>query len=255
MIDGLRLAFGTLTALRVPPPQRVDTRVAAVAMTWAPVVTLVVGIPVVVGGTAVAWSALPPPVAAGLVVGALGWVTRGLHLDGLADTADGLASGQDPERGLTVMRRGDVGPAGVAAVAVVVLVDAACLAQLLGSVAGTVAALTAVAASRHTLAWGCRSGMPRARADGLGAAVAQSVSRRRLALGAVTMAAVACAATATSGAGWAVGAATTAAAVGGGLVVQRRARRRLGGITGDVLGASVEVGLAAALVVAATLTG
>lgn len=255
MTDALRLAFGTLTAVPVPPPRRVDARVAGPAMLWAPVVTLVVGLPVVVAHVAVRWLGVPPLLAAALALGATAWATRGIHLDGLADTADGLASGLDRERALAVMRRGDVGPAGVTALVVAQLVDLACLDVLLRSGSGTVAAVVAVAASRHTLAWGCRAGMPPARPGGLGAAVAGSVSRPRLAVAFAVMLGTACAATVVAGAGWAAGGGAVAAAVAAGWVLQRRARRRLGGISGDVLGAGVEVGLGAALAVAATVLG
>lgn len=253
MTDALRLAFGTLTALPVPAPRRVDARVAGSAMTWAPVVIVVVGLPVVLGRIAVGTQRVPSLVAAAVVVGGLAWCTRALHLDGLADTADGLASGLNRDQALAVMRRGDVGPSGAAAVVVALLVDTACLTELLQSVAGTVAALVAVAASRHTLAWACRSGMPRARADGLGAAVGGAVSTARLVVSFLVVLGLAGAATASAGTGWPVGAVCVVAAAVAALEVQRRARRRLGGITGDVLGASVEVGLAAALVVATTL--
>ena len=61
-----------------------------------------------------------PPLLAGLVVVAvLALGTRALHLDGLADTVDGLGSGRDRERSLEIMRRGDVGPMGVIALLLV----------------------------------------------------------------------------------------------------------------------------------------
>ena len=99
-----------------------------------------------------------------LVVTAL--LSRALHLDGLADLADGLTSGHDPARSLEVMRRGDTGPAGAAALVLVLLLDAACLAVLLGSAAGTALAVVALVASRLACAVCARDGIPPARPEG-----------------------------------------------------------------------------------------
>ncbi|MCW2582274.1 MAG: cobS [Klenkia sp.] len=60
-----------------------------------------------------AWYA-SPPVGTVLGVALLAWLTRGLHLDGLADTADGLGPLRGRERALAVTRSGYVGPFGVA---------------------------------------------------------------------------------------------------------------------------------------------
>ncbi len=113
-----------------------------------------------------------------LVVTAL--LSRALHLDGLADLADGLTSGHDPARSLEVMRRGDTGPAGAAALVLVLLLDAACLAVLLGSAAGTALAVVALVASRLACAVCARDGIPPARPEGLGQGVAGTVGRARL---------------------------------------------------------------------------
>ena len=72
---------------------------------------------------------LPYAVAAVLALVAAALLSRALHLDGLADLADGLTSGHDRERSLEVMRRGDTGPAGAAALVLVLGLDAACLAS------------------------------------------------------------------------------------------------------------------------------
>src|SRR5205085_6995031 len=103
--------------------------------------------------------------------------SRGLHLDGLADTADGLASSYDRERALAVMRRGDVGPAGAATLGLVLLVQVAALADLVspGGWSAAVVPAVAVVLSRCVLALVCARGVPAARPEGLGATVASSV--------------------------------------------------------------------------------
>ncbi len=102
-------------------------------------------------------------------------LSRAMHLDGLADTADGLAAGYDRERALEVMRRGDTGPAGAAALVLTLLVQVACLAALLTSAVGATLAGVALLASRLAPALCARLGVPAARRGGpRGQAVAGS---------------------------------------------------------------------------------
>ena len=247
LVDGVRLAVGTLTAVPVPAPRRIDRNVAAVAMTLAPLAGLVPGL----AAGATAWAAgtlgASALVAAALALGVVALTTRGLHLDGLADTADGLAAAYDRERALAVMRRGDTGPAGAATLVLVLLVQATALAQALGRF-GPAAAVVGVVAGRAALTLGCTRGVPSARPEGLGATVAGAVPRTATAL--VTVAVAAAAALV-------VGDARGAAAPAAGLAVVAlllvRVTRRLGGVTGDVLGACVETATTATLVTLALL--
>ena len=87
-----------------------------------------------------------PPAAASLTVVLWAFLTRGLHLDGLADTADGLAASYDRQRALDVMRRGDTGPAGAATLVLVLLLQAAALAQVLSGGGTRIALVVALAA-------------------------------------------------------------------------------------------------------------
>ena len=245
LTDGLRLAVGTLTVLPVPAPRQVTRPVAAVAMATAPIAVL----PVAAAAAAVVWAGdslqLPALVTATLSVGVLALATGGLHLDGLADTADGLATHGSPERRLEVMRRGDVGPSGATALLLVLLTQVGALSGLIaehGAGVAPTALVVSVFVSRAVLALACVRGVPAARQDGLGTAVAGTVPP----LAAILVAAVA---TVVAGGchGWS-GLAGVLVAAGAVALMLLQCRRKLGGVTGDVLGACVEVALAAYVV-------
>jgi adenosylcobinamide-GDP ribazoletransferase len=246
--DGACLAVGTLTVVRVPPPSRTDTQVARVAMLLAPAVGL---IPAVIAGVVV-WAAhtvgLAPFVVAALAVASTALTTRGLHLDGLADTADGLAASYDRKQALAVMRRGDLGPAGGVTLVLVLLGQVACLAQVAGAPGGLPVVLAvgvAVVAGRTALPVLCTRGVPNARVSGLGATVIGAVPR----VGAAIVVALVCAA-----AWWAAGPSGVGAvlfSIGAAAILAWRCVARLGGLTGDVLGAGVEIGTLSALLVLA----
>jgi len=235
---GLRLAVTTFTVVPLRPGP-VDRRAAGVAMSLAPVIGAAVG--AALGGVVLGLVAAgAPPLLAGVVaVGAGALLTRGLHLDGLADTVDALGSYRSGEAALAIMRKPDVGPFGVTALVLVLLGQAAALAALANRpwLAALVTAAVAGAAGRLAVSWACRRGVPAARPDGLGAAVAGTVGPAALAVATATVAGLALAAV--PGRAWqgpvAVLAALTVAVLLLGHVV-----RRLGGITGDVLGAAVE---------------
>jgi adenosylcobinamide-GDP ribazoletransferase len=250
--DGVRLAAGTFTVLRVPPPRLVDPAAAAVAMALAPVAGAVLALPAGVLAALARAAGAGELVAAALALCLLAWATGGLHLDGLADTVDGLAAGRgDAVRALEVMRRGDVGPLGATALVLVLLLQAAALARALPAW-GPWALPFAAAGARCTLLVLCARGIPAARSGGLGSAVAGVVPRPLAVLVPAVVAGVAALATtvASAGAPWRVPAAVLAGCVVGCLVAGRAASR-VGGITGDLLGAGVETGTAAALVVLA----
>jgi adenosylcobinamide-GDP ribazoletransferase len=221
----------------------------------APVVGLVLGglAAAVLAGTQ-ALRPDAPLLAAVLGVLALIALSGALHLDGLADTADGLGSRRDRETILRIMRQGDVGPFGVAAIIGVLLTDVAALTACVQAGIGWQALLIAGTASRLALPWCCRTGVPSARPVGLGAMVAATV--RPIAAALATLVAVAFAvvllglshAEHQPALSVVIGAAVAVLVpVGVGLTLVRRAREVVGGITGDVLGAAVELGLAAAL--------
>ncbi len=256
----LRLAFGMLTAVPVGRLPTVERRSAAAAMVLAPLTSAPAAVALAAGHLLARLGRAGGPTApalplliAALVLLVEVLLTRAMHLDGLADTADGLSAGYDATTSLQAMKASDIGPSGVAAVVLCLLVQAAGLAVLLPSLGGTVLAAVAWLGSRHVLAWACRRGVPAARAGGLGVLVAGTVAPVALAVAAALAVLVSAAAgVALPAAGWS-GPVVLAAAVAAGVVVVAHCRRRLGGITGDVLGAAVEVALTAGLACAAIL--
>ncbi len=101
-------------------------------MLAAPVVGVVVGGCAAGLGLLLLWLGASPLLAAVGSVAVPAVLTRGLHLDGLADTADGLGSGKPAEDALRIMKQSDIGPFGVLALVFVVLGQVAALAQLYG---------------------------------------------------------------------------------------------------------------------------
>lgn len=249
--DGWLLATGTLTVLRVPQPSVVDRRVAGTAMTLASVAVIplaLAGALACLLGDAIG---LPPLATAYVVLLALALGTRALHWDGLADTADGLTASYSPARSLEVMRTGPVGPAGVVAVVLVVGIQAAALVPVVRHEHGWLVVGLLVCASRVCLPLACLRGVPAARTDGLGAVHIGSVP----ALAAAAALLVAVLATAVAGALLGSVATTLVGLVlmlGALAALLLRCVRRLGGITGDVLGAAVEICLIVLLLAAAT---
>ena len=203
------------------------------------------GLGALVGGVAVGLdSRLSLLLAAALAVAVEALVTGAIHLDALADTADGLGA-PTRERALEVMREPAIGSFGAAALALDLLVKTAALAALLDGPDPVLAATAALALGRAAplaLSWA----LPYARAGGgTGASLAGGAWPPWLAAGLLLGVGIAVAALELRGLGLAAGAAVAVLAVG--LV----ARRRFGGVTGDVLGAAVELGTTFALVAAA----
>lgn len=247
-VTSLRLAIGTLTVWPVGAIDDLSPPVARGAMVVAPVAVLPLA--VVAAGTAWLSDALAAPdlVTGLLTVAVLALGTRALHLDGLADTADGLGSGWDRDKALAVMRRGDVGPMGVVTLVVALLLQAACFGALADHWQGAVRVAVLICCSRAALSLVCLRGVPAARPDGLGAAVAGTVPRSA----AVTVwLAVAAALTSMArlvGDSWLSGPVAALVALLVVAWVVRRCVRRLGGVSGDVMGAGVELACTALVV-------
>jgi adenosylcobinamide-GDP ribazoletransferase len=239
---GLRLALGTLTAVPVPAVLRVTPGVATGALVLAPLAALplgaLVGLVLWAGGEA----ALPPLVVAFAALALLALGSRALHLDGLSDMADGLTASFDRERSLAVMKGGTAGPAGVAALVLVLGAQAAALATFVGGWEPAVVAGAAVCASRAALWITCARPVPPAREDGLGVTFTRRVPVWWALLGWAVLAGAA-----TIVHPWRGPLAVGLAAVVVLLLVER-ATRRFGGVTGDVFGAAIELALATLLI-------
>ncbi|MGW4481537.1 adenosylcobinamide-GDP ribazoletransferase [Rhodococcus triatomae] len=240
MLGGLRLALSWLTVLPVPhradepsPDRAAGSRVIAVT----PVVGLLLG----GAATATLWLALEAallPALAGLIaVAALALATRGMHVDGLADTVDGLGCYGPPERALEVMRGGGVGPFGAAALLICLGGQALSLGAL-ASDGFWWAVITAIAAGRVAAVLACRSGLSPATPTGFGALVAGTQRAPVCALWSVLLLAGSVFAVPDR---WWQGPTAAAAALLLAVALTRHCARRFGGITGDVLGAAIEV--------------
>jgi adenosylcobinamide-GDP ribazoletransferase len=249
-----RVALSLFTAIPAGVDGVLDDDVAARAVLWLPGVGLLLGgagagVMLAVG----ALNATGPGrlLGAALAVAVVAVLTGGLHLDGLADTADGLGSRRPAADALAVMRRSDIGPMGVAALVLVLLVQVTAVAAVPRLPLAAAAVVLAEVAGRVSVVIATSS--PAARPGGFGALVAGQTTavERALTAGALACAVAAAGLTAGGPALAARGLAATLAGLLAGWLVQRTARRRLGGMTGDVFGAILQLSATAVLVVAA----
>lgn len=240
-ITGVALAFSWLTVLPVRGPHDIGRPEGRRAIAAAPVAGALLG----VAAAGLLWlsmqASLDPTLAGLLVVGALALGTRGMHVDGLADTADGLGCYGPPERAREVMKSGGAGPFGVAALIVTIGVQALAFGAL-GAHGAWVAVAVAITAGRVAAVVACRRGIPASGTTGFGALVADSQPLwATLAWGlAVALAAL-----------WAVpgrwwqGPIVVAVVLFGTALLVRHCVRRFDGVNGDVLGAALEFTVAA----------
>ncbi|MFD4718367.1 adenosylcobinamide-GDP ribazoletransferase [Streptomyces sp. NPDC058423] len=247
---GIRFAFGTLTVLPVRVT-RWDRDAARAGMRWAPLAGLVVGLCAAAAGGLLLLLGSGPLLAAVASAAVPAVLTRGLHLDGLADTADGLGSGKPAEDALRIMKQSDIGPFGVITLLFVLLAQVAALYELYGRgwAYGATATATAGVVARLALTLASRTGVPAARPEGLGAMVAATVPVRQ-ALGVAVLVTAACSAWGTLPGGYGplrLALSVLAGAAAAELLL-RRCVRRFDGVTGDVFGALAETAATAALV-------
>ena len=251
MLRRLTLAVTFLTGIPLPVRGEVSPADLWRSMGWYQLVGLALG--------AAAWvvyagllALLPGLVAAVVAVLLLEAVTRGLHMDGLMDTADGLLSGAPRERALEIMKDSSVGAMGVVAAVLILVLKVAAL-----------GALTRADAAAPLLAGWCAAralpavdvyAWPYARAAGTGEAFTRERTPGPVLLaGGLLVAGVVAAlfvTLAVDGAGaWYASLVVAVVAMTAALLVQAVVAKRLGGLTGDVYGMGIELAEAAALVV------
>ncbi len=226
--DEARLALMLLTRL---PMGRIATPPTLAAAVWAyPLAGVAVG--ALIGGvfSGALWLGVPGSAASvlGLVAGVV--TTGGMHEDGLADLADGFGGGQTRTRKLEIMRDSRVGSYGVIALVLALSLRLTLLAGMAGGWR-TVAALVGLAATSRSVLPVLMLTLPQARAEGLGAKASAQVSR-----GAVLAALGIGCAFALIGVPGAIEVIVTMALAGAAMA--GLAVRQIGGVTGDVLGAT-----------------
>ena len=211
---------------------------------WFPLVGALLGALYAFAGMGLSY-AFPAPLAAVLVVALDAWITGGLHFDGLADTADGLGGGRTAEDALRIMRDHAVGSYGTLAIVLAVLIKALAIAALLDKSRAPIPLLLAPALGRWS-AVVLSASQPYARPMEK-ERPSRFVGRTELLIATVTTLAGAAAA------GWQGAAACLITALGA-VWWGWRCRRRIGGITGDTLGAGIEISECLVLLWFAALT-
>ncbi|MEM9061348.1 MAG: adenosylcobinamide-GDP ribazoletransferase [Pseudomonadota bacterium] len=233
---------GVMFLTRLPVPSElhhVEGRLARAAR-YFPLVGILVGL--IAGGVFFLTAQLLDAYLAGAAAVTVGMlITGGLHEDGLADTADGLGGGQTREHALEIMRDSRLGTYGGCALISSIGFRILALGTL-APVQGFLALVIAHTVSRALIPTVLVSG-EYARSRGLASSVAQGVGSVEVAFAIITAFGVSMIG------GYVAGLASCAAAVVGGGVMLAVLMRRLGGYTGDGLGAVQQVGEIAVLVV------
>ncbi len=233
VIRGLVTAIRFLTIVPVPGRGLEGPEALGRAAGWFPLVGLILG--------GFLWAAdrllsmaFPPLLSALLVLVTWKALTGGIHLDGLADTLDGL-TGKDVAQRLGIMRDSRIGVFGAVGLIFALLIGVLALGELPGAVREK-ALLLAPVVGRHAPLQLARTFQPATLGQGLGAAFMKAVTLRAVSIGALAVIVVAAVIV------WPWG--LLAAGIGIGLAWElgRFLSRRLGGLTGDGLGAAVEVG-------------
>lgn len=246
-LHDLPAALGLLTRLPVPVDgDRAMARGAAAG--WAyPLAGAVVGVLAGAVHWLAAWLGLPPALTAVLAVATLVIVTGALHEDGLADAADGLWGGWTRARRLEIMRDSRIGSYGVVALVLGLGLRTGALATLPPALVWpALIACGALSRAGMVALW---AAVPPARPDGLSAGAGQpghATAALALALGA-GVAALACGVP---------GLIAALSGLAGTALTGAIARAKIGGQTGDILGATQQMAeIAALLALVALVSG
>ena len=230
---------------RGPPPAAAALGPAARGMPAFPIVGMIIGLAAGSAGAGLLWAGADPLIGAFAAVAATAVLTGLHHADGLADTADGLMASGSRRRRLEAMRDRSTGAAGAAALALSYVGTVAGLSLAGGAYELLIAVVLSEAAAKFAMVLMARVGSPAAQGSGAVFAAACRGPGGRWRLPAAAGAAALPAAALGGYAGGAMLAAAAAAAI----VLACVASRRLGGITGDVLGACNELARLASVLV------
>jgi len=225
---GLYAALQFLTRLPVPP-KPVTVAQAGLSVPWYPLVGLLLGVIAVVPALATGNALL----AAALYVVLMALLSGGLHLDGLADTADAWVGGLgDRDRTLSLMKDPSSGPAGVTAIVAVMMLKFAAASALLAG-GGWLALLIAPALARTAVPLLLLS-TRYIRPAGLGQALSDYMPRRESRTVAIVTLVLPLLA------GW-PGLLASLVCLAAVILCRKLFVDRLGGVTGDTLGAAIEL--------------
>jgi len=226
-------ALSFLTILPVDQPSLPEEKGLARSMTFFPLVGLLIGLLLTVAYLILSFL-FSKSLALWLTLGCLALLTRGLHLDGFADTIDGFAAGGPKEKILEVMRDSRIGAFGV--VGLILLIGAKYLAldQITGpSIPGSLILMTVM--GRNSMVWVCFRSPYARTGEGLAKPFAENLTSREMILSSASAIAM----------GLMVGGLEGVLAFIGiglfSLAFRLFFLRKLNGITGDVLGAANEL--------------
>ena len=236
-------AFALLSRLPLP-----NHRATGAQSAWAwPLVGAVLGALGATLASAALWLGVTPGVTAALVLALGAMLTGGLHEDGLSDSADGLYGGWTRGRRLEIMKDSRVGSYGVLALVLVTFARWSALTALLVFGDHWAALVATGALSRAPMAL-IMALLPNARGTGFSHATGQPSQTTALVALALSLALAA------GLVGWAV-LPMLGAALGVGVLLSVSALRRIGGQTGDILGASQQLAETACLAVLSARAG
>ncbi|MEM1316015.1 MAG: adenosylcobinamide-GDP ribazoletransferase [Pseudomonadota bacterium] len=239
--DEVRLmlrAWGFLTRAPVPAWAWGEDRDLGRSMRWFPLAGAGVGVVAGVVYAVLANLGKPDLAAAGLALAAGALLTGALHEDGLADTVDGLGGGADKEQALEIMRDSRIGTYGAVTLMLAFVVKAGALASH-EAVEGLVFLVCAHASGRAAIALAACSA-PYVRRDGMGRFAETTLGNAGIAVGVAALFALSAGAH---------GLLALIFALIAGQAVLFYLRKRLGGWTGDGLGAIEQAAEVTALVV------
>lgn len=235
MSSNFRTAISFLTILPIKPPVDLSSDTLARSTTFFPIAGWVIGAFLAVVCWLGTMIGLPSEIIAVLMVGFGAWLTRGLHLDGVADLFDGLGGSHEPEKRLAIMKDSSIGTFGIVGLAILLLLKVFGLAALQSITQYKYLLIASVPACARwaVVCLAYKSSYPRK--TGTGHAFVGNVKRKDLFIGGLTLLPL------------------ILFAGFSGLVIllscqmpafwlRRKARRAFGGVTGDVLGASCEMG-------------